>query len=426
MAYKILWYSLPSLLDSSSGAAIRCKLMLEKLTEQDIEVVVLNAAITDDVQGMSTLNAIKEQLQPSVEVGGQKCFYHVNIGKLTYFVHASKSCEVDDFTNAEQSQIFLMFAHLLEQFQPDLLMTYSADIFSSAIRSEAKARGISVVYALCNGSHMSFGFNDCDMVFTTSKATSDLYAQQTGVKVEHVGNFIEASQVVAPIEVRDPKYITLINPSPSKGLAIFIKLVLSYHHKHPEQRFLIVKSRSKYEQNLCALHYADGTPLVDAKRHNPVPMIDVAEHTQNIANVYALTKVLVAPSLWHESWGRVVTEANFNGIPVLATDNGGLYEAMGNGLGGKCLPIPLSCQNDYWCLPTDEEIAPYVEALEHLVNTDYSQACAQATQINSIASSVARLYKLLEPLLKQGAANKNPSGNSYYHNKIYLKNHNNS
>jgi glycosyltransferase involved in cell wall biosynthesis len=39
----------------------------------------------------------------------------------------------------------------------------------------------------------------------------------------------------------------------------------------------------------------------------------------------------LAPSIWSEAYGRVVTEAQYSGIPVLASNRGGLPEAVGAG-----------------------------------------------------------------------------------------------
>jgi glycosyltransferase involved in cell wall biosynthesis len=44
----------------------------------------------------------------------------------------------------------------------------------------------------------------------------------------------------------------------------------------------------------------------------------------------------LVPSRWKESWGRVVSEAQISGIPVLASDHGGLPESVGEG--GFLLP----------------------------------------------------------------------------------------
>jgi glycosyltransferase involved in cell wall biosynthesis len=48
--------------------------------------------------------------------------------------------------------------------------------------------------------------------------------------------------------------------------------------------------------------------------------------------VYRQTRILLVPSQWEaETWGRVVTEAQFSGIPVVASNRGGLPESVGPG-----------------------------------------------------------------------------------------------
>jgi glycosyltransferase involved in cell wall biosynthesis len=53
--------------------------------------------------------------------------------------------------------------------------------------------------------------------------------------------------------------------------------------------------------------------------------------TGDMRPFYATARVLLAPSQWEETWGRVVTEAHVNAIPVLASTQGGLPEAVGPG-----------------------------------------------------------------------------------------------
>ena len=70
--------------------------------------------------------------------------------------------------------------------------------------------------------------------------------------------------------------------------------------------------------------------------------------------------------------------------------------------------MPTSTKNDPLCLPTDEEIAPWVDALERLLHEDWSERCLEAAERNRLELSVERLYKLLLPL-------------SFYHNKPYMR-----
>ncbi len=47
--------------------------------------------------------------------------------------------------------------------------------------------------------------------------------------------------------------------------------------------------------------------------------------------VYRSAKLILMPSMWEEAWGRVATEAQFSGIPVIASNRGGLPESVGPG-----------------------------------------------------------------------------------------------
>ncbi len=48
---------------------------------------------------------------------------------------------------------------------------------------------------------------------------------------------------------------------------------------------------------------------------------------KNIEQVLKKTRVLLMPSLWYEGFGLSVMEAMLHGIPVIASDSGGLNEA---------------------------------------------------------------------------------------------------
>ena len=65
--------------------------------------------------------------------------------------------------------------------------------------------------------------------------------------------------------------------------------------------------------------------------------IELRERTNDMRTVYRDTRLLLVPSQWEdETWGRVVSEAQFSGIPVVASDRGGLPESVGPG--GIVLP----------------------------------------------------------------------------------------
>ena len=73
-----------------------------------------------------------------------------------------------------------------------------------------------------------------------------------------------------------------------------------------------------------------------AQRLAGLPNVTLAPRVDDMREVYAQTKVLLVPSQWEEGYGRIASEAQFSGIPVIGSDRGGLPEAIGTG--GVVLP----------------------------------------------------------------------------------------
>lgn len=125
--------------------------------------------------------------------------------------------------------------------------------------------------------------------------------------------------------------------------------------KMPSQQFLFVKAWTLTAEEEAALHHADQT----------LPNLTISERTSDMRDVYAKTKVLAVPSVWEEAWGRVATEAQFSGIPVIGSDRGGIPEAIGPG------GIVLSADAD-----ADQWVAALSSLLDDPVA--YAKTCQKA------------------------------------------------
>lgn len=114
-----------------------------------------------------------------------------------------------------------------------------------------------------------------------------------------------------------PYNVTFINPIPEKGSDIALKLV----EICPDVNFCFVpswglsKTQKQFLKEQANLH----------------SNLRIAAPTMNMKDVYGRAKVLLVPSQLEEAWGRVATEAQFSGIPVVASNRGGLPEAVGPG-----------------------------------------------------------------------------------------------
>jgi hypothetical protein len=109
-------------------------------------------------------------------------------------------------------------------------------------------------------------------------------------------------------------FVTFFNPLPHKGLSVAHTLVTRRFTKRP---FLFVEGFIDPEAHGIALTRSGN--LVHARR------------SPDVATIYLMTRSLIVPSQWEEPFGRVVLEAMYNRIPVIASRTGGLEESVGQG-----------------------------------------------------------------------------------------------
>jgi glycosyltransferase involved in cell wall biosynthesis len=85
------------------------------------------------------------------------------------------------------------------------------------------------------------------------------------------------------------------------------------------------------------------------------------------SHYFALTRLLLVPSVWEEPFGRVAAEAMINGIPPLVSNRGSLPHVVAgdasSGGGGRVLPVPDWMTPNTSRLPSEQEIEPWFEAV---------------------------------------------------------------
>ena len=147
-------------------------------------------------------------------------------------------------------------------------------------------------------------------VVSNSEFTKKLMKECCNVSSEVVYPFVEfenyKTKRKAGADYTD--YITFVRPQPHKGLDVFLKIADSM----PDRKFLVVGESSNPDEL--------------RKRRN----VEYLGWTDDMKSVYAKTRLLIAPSVWHEPFGRIAVEAMVNGIPCIVSDRGGLPEAVGD------------------------------------------------------------------------------------------------
>lgn len=406
--FRILFACPQTLFDVSNGATMQCYTMLQTLSYLNFETASIGGGIFDNPLGKSRIPHFDQQLS---EKADKEVLSNVDSSANPhnpirhYFFTGFKSSDWNDITSAQASRFLLCYTKLLRTFKPDIVIGYGCDALCRSMWMEARLLGIPTAYVICNGNHQNYRFPLHDVLLCDSKATARFYKEKEGLTVHPIGNFINPKLVVAA--ERFPQTVTFINPCFAKGVAVAARLILMANKERPDIAFQIVETRQKLADALRALRKPGGKPGSAFDRQT-FKNLSIRPATFDVKEIYKHTGVLLAPSLWYESWGRVATEAVMNGIPVLASSSGGLPEAVAGG--GIILDAPQECRGsaeNWLTLPSEESCRPWADALYRLYDERRSAAwlerCRTAAQTNSPAACAEKLLKVIEPLLQRRA-----------------------
>ena len=276
----------------------------------------------------------------------------------------------------EASQYLSLLDHLVDDFAPDQLIAANGHPMIREAMALARRRGLTTAFAVRGfGYYDPIYFADVDHVFTCSRFLRGVYRDRIGLVSTPIEPPIDWSTVVAPVESR--AFVTFVNPSPHKGLFLFARLADMLGSRRPDIPLLVVQSG----QSGGGLNRVPG---IDFSKY---PQIMAAPPVATPAEYFALTRILLVPSVWEEPFGRVAAEAMINGIPALVGDRGALPDVIRGDTpadaGGTVLPIPAWMTATGTRLPDEQEIEPWFEAVCALWDDPllYEQTGARARRI---------------------------------------------
>jgi glycosyltransferase involved in cell wall biosynthesis len=278
--------------------------------------------------------------------------------------------------NAEANQYLALLEGLLDDFSPNQLIACNAHPMILEAMARARSRGITTAFAVRGfGYYDARYFKDVDHVFTCSQYLTDVYRENIGLISAPLEPPIDWSSVVAPADAR--AFVTFVNPSPHKGLFLFARLADMLGSRRPDIPVLVVQS-GQSGGSLNAI------PGLDFSRY---PQIMAAPPVKAPADYFALTRLLVVPSVWEEPFGRVAAESMINAIPPLVSSRGSLPHVIGGdfseGGGGRVLPIPGWMTFQTTKIPSESEIEPWFDAVCELWDDPalYQAMAGRARQI---------------------------------------------
>jgi glycosyltransferase involved in cell wall biosynthesis len=256
----------------------------------------------------------------------------------------------------ESAQYLAQLETIFESFAPDQLIACNGHPMIRDAMSRARKRGVTTAFAVRGfGYYEPHYFAHVDHAFTCSQFLTDHYREKAGLVSTPIEPPIAWSSVLAPEESR--AFLTFVNPSLHKGLLLFARLADMIGSRRPDIPILVVQSG----HSGGALNTI---PDVDFSRY---PQIMAAPPVPTPADYFALTRLLLVPSVWEEPFGRVAAEAMINAIPPLVSNRGSLPHVVGgdfaDGGGGRVLPIPDGMTVNTRTLPSERDVEPWFNAV---------------------------------------------------------------
>ena len=256
----------------------------------------------------------------------------------------------------ESAQYLRLVDALLDEFAPDQLIACNGHPMILEALARARKRGITTAFAVRGfGYYEPRYFEDVDHAFTCSQFLTDIYREKVALVSTPIEPPIDWSSVLAPVESR--AFVTFVNPSPHKGLLLFARLADMLGARRSDIPILVVQSG----------HSGGSLNAIPGLDFSKYPQIMAAPPVPIATDYFALTRLLVVPSVWEEPFGRVAAEAMINAIPPLVSNRGSLPQVVGGdfseGGGGRVLPIPDWMTFKTTRLPSEHEIEPWYDAV---------------------------------------------------------------
>jgi glycosyltransferase involved in cell wall biosynthesis len=355
---RLLFSSYHCYFDPSSGAALATRDLLELLADRGWECRVYCGPHLDFEEPESLEQLLSDHHLPynvRRSTAGPVPFslFQFVQGAIPVTIYLTPLARPYTPPTRDEGDPFLaLFERVLDRFRPDAVLTYGGHWLAEEVIACVKRRGLPVIFTLCNFAyHDPDLFRGVDAVLVPSAYSQAHYRRTLGLECTTIPCPVDWGRVLCP-EVRG-EYVTFVNPQPHKGVFLFARIARELGRQRPDIPLLVTEGRAK-------AGWLSHTGLDFSGLSN----LHLMHHTPDPRDFYRVSRAVLMPSLWNESFGRVAAEALINGIPVLASRRGALPETLGHA--GFLFDVPERYTPATRLVPAADEVTPWIETLIRL------------------------------------------------------------
>jgi glycosyltransferase involved in cell wall biosynthesis len=355
--HKIAFVSPHCVLDFTSGAAIASIQSLQLLDRLGFQCRAFCGSRLD-VPKITVAEMLAQQNSQDGQCGPiintrQGPLLSCSYGEVPVAVYQTTPTPPGQLPNQQEVKGFYKaYERHLDEHRPDVVLTYGGDPIAQYLLRLTRRRDIPIVFCLHNFSYRHVTpFKLVDYVTVPSEFSRQHHWTQLGLACQRLPNVIDWQRVQS--SSRQPKYVTFVNSQPAKGVFVFARIAEVLSRRRPDIPLLVVEGRS-----ITKWWEPTGIDL------GGIESLTTMSRTANPRAFYAVTKLLVMPSLWNESFGLIAAEGMINGIPLLASNRGALPETVGDA--SFLFDIPARYTPRTRTVPTAEEVSPWVETIIRL------------------------------------------------------------
>lgn len=350
---RVLFASYHCYHDPTSGAAVCTRDLFAALATRGWRCGAVTGPFLDDPAAVpigETLRA-RPGVQTAHGTAGSSSFHVHTVAETAGFpvtvFEPLPAAAARQPSAVETGAFLVLVADVIRRFRPNVVLLYGGDTASRGVIPLARQAGARVVFWLHNFAYPdASSFTGCDAVVVPSDFSREHYRHAIGLNCIALPPVVDLSRVVVD-RPGGGKYLTYVNPIPEKGVFLFARIVAALGERRPDIPVLVVEGRGRADWlRRCGLNSANTTSVFRMP------------NTSDPRNFYHVSRLLIMPSVWQESFGRVAVEGMMNGIPVVASDRGALPKVIGQG--GVCLPIPLHVSSETRTPLTEEELARWI------------------------------------------------------------------